>query len=105
MFQAGDTVRFLRHDYFPQVVGLVGSIVGSGREDIRGAVRSPADVSQAGAGVPEDTVYRVVTQTRMLHDIPEAWLERLGKGRNPDLAPAPGVAKGKRGRPWWMFWG
>ena len=103
MFQAGDTVRFLRHDYFPQVVGLVGSIVGSGREDLRGGGRSAADAPDAG--VPEGAVYRVMTGTRMLHDIPEAWLERLGKGRSADPAPAPQSAKGKARRPWWMFWG
>lgn len=91
MFNKGDRVRFVRHDQYPTLVGLVGLISGMGRED-----PGPTAASATGGAV-----YQVITESRTLHDIPEAWLEPLRKGR-PHAEPAPA---GSVAHPWWKFWG
>ncbi len=73
MFKAGEKVRLVRHDYFPALVGMVGIVGRSGREDPRGV--EPVLAS----GGKNETVYQVISGTRILHDIPEAWLQRLGR--------------------------
>ncbi len=69
MFKAGDRVTLIRHDQYPSLVGLEGTVQARGMKDPNRAV-SP----EAG------NVYQVVAKTRTLHDIPEAWLKQAGNG-------------------------
>ena len=71
MFSSGERVRLVRHDQYPELVGLQGIVSCSGRQD-RGPVGGQGEV-----------VYEVVSEIRTLHDVPEAWLEHSGKKQAP----------------------
>lgn len=68
MFKIGEKVKLVRHDYYPGLVGSQGVIGSSGRED-------PHDARPAPGTGKNETVYRIIFGSRVLHDIPESWLQ------------------------------
>ena len=68
MFEIGNRVRLVRHDQYPQLVGL------------RGTVAYRGDLADKASGIgdpasPLELLYRVVSENRTLYDVPASWLK------------------------------
>jgi hypothetical protein len=65
MFQIGAKVKLVRHDQYPQLIGLKGVVAAS--DDLPEGVPPP---------IAGESLYQVHANYRTLYAIPESWLVR-----------------------------